>query len=69
LTKVGANAAGNTGQLGVQAAQNAGNNLTSGGAAQAAGTVGSTNAIVGGINNAANLYQTYSMLNKLGAWR
>jgi len=82
LTQVGANAAATTGQLGVNAANNAGNNMTSAGAAQAAGTVGSTNAIVGGLNNAAGMFSTYSMLNNpqlmanlananrlAGAWR
>lgn len=63
VTKLGANAAAQTGQMGVQSAQNAGNNLTSAGNAAAAGTIGSTNALVGGLNNAAGLYQTYSLLN------
>ena len=66
LTQVGANAANQTGTFGTQAAQTAGNNITSGANAQAAGTIGATNAITGAANNAANAYQTYTLANKLG---
>lgn len=65
LTQVGSNAAAQTGSLGNQAVGNATNALTSGGAASAAGTIGSNNALVGGLNNAASLYQTYALMNRL----
>lgn len=65
LTNTGANAAATTGQLGNTAVGNATNALTSGANASAAGTIGSNNALVGGLNNAANLYQTYALMNRL----
>lgn len=63
VTKLGANAAAQTGQLGMYSSKFAGDNMTGAGNAAAAGTIGSTNALVGGLNNAAGLYQTYSLLN------
>lgn len=66
MTTLGANAANQTGQLGTQAAQNAGNSLSAGANASAAGTIGATNALTGAANNAASLYQTYTLANKLG---
>ena len=45
---------------------NIGNNITSAGAAQAAGQVGSANAITGGINNAASWYGMNNLLGNSG---
>ncbi|MCA8326131.1 hypothetical protein [Burkholderia cepacia] len=59
LINVGENAAAGTGQ----AAQNTGNNITSligqQGAAQAGGTLGTTNAITGGLNSLTSALGTY----------
>jgi hypothetical protein len=65
--KVGANASAQTGQLGVQSAQNAGANLSAGANAAASGIVGGNNAMVGGLNNLANSYQSYALINRLTA--
>ena len=65
ITNLGENAAAQSGSLGNQAVGNATNAITSGANASAAGTIGSNNAIVGGLNNAANLYQTYALMNRL----
>lgn len=58
LTNLGESAAAGVGNLGAQTAANIGNTLTSGAAAQAAGQVGSANALsgaLGGIGNTALL--------------
>lgn len=68
LIQTGQNAAAQTGTFGTQAAQNAGQFATSGANAQAAGTVAGANALGGAANTAANAYQTYTLLNKLGAF-
>lgn len=60
LVNVGQNSAAQAGQQGVQAANNAGNYLTQGGNAQAAGITGTSNAINNGINN----YMLYNALYK-----
>ena len=65
LTQTGQNAATQTGTFGTQAAQNAGNNLTSGANASASGTIGATNALTGGLNSAAGLYNAYNLINRL----
>lgn len=58
----GQNAAAGIGGFGTTAAANAGNNITSAGAATAAGTVGSANAITGAIGNVAG--QAISQYNQ-----
>jgi hypothetical protein len=58
---IGENAAAGVGNMGVQSMGNIGNTLTSGAAAQAAGTVGQANALTGAINNGMGYY----MLNNL----
>lgn len=61
----GQNAAAQTGALGAQTANSVSNAVMSGAAAQAAGTVGSANAINSGISGAVNSIQSGMMLNKL----
>ena len=62
---LGENAAAQTGNFG-QAAVNAQNNLTtSGAAAQAAGIVGSGNALIGGINSISNSIGNFAQLQSL----
>ena len=56
---VGANAALGVAGIGQSTGASIGNNITSAGAAQAAGQVGSANAISGGISNLSNNYLTY----------
>lgn len=58
---MGQNAAAGAGQIGVNAANNAGNNMTSAGAAQGAGYMGMANSVVGGIDQ----YNQYNMLNNM----
>lgn len=60
LLNVGQNSAAQTGQAGVNAANNAGNYLTQQGNAQAAGIAGVGNAVNSGINN----YMLYNALYK-----
>lgn len=62
LLGIGENAAAGVGNTGAQVTSNIANTLTSGAAAEAAGTVGSANAISGGINNAAGYYALSGML-------
>jgi hypothetical protein len=59
---IGENAAAGVGNMGVQAMGNIGNTLTSGAAAQAAGTVGQANALTGAINNGVGYYMLNNML-------
>ncbi len=63
LVAVGGNAAAQTGQLGTQSTNSIAGTLQSGAAASAAGTVGSANAITGGVNNASNSLLLNSLLN------
>jgi hypothetical protein len=65
VSGTGQTATSQTAQLGALNAANTGNLITSGGAARAAGIVGSSNAINQTIGNAANIYQNYAMLNRL----
>lgn len=59
----GQNAAANLGALGTQVGSSVGNNIIGAGNAQAAGTVGSANAISNGINGVGQNYLLYSLLN------
>jgi hypothetical protein len=61
LLGIGENAAAGVGNMGVQAMNNIGNTLTSGAAAQAAGTVGQANALSGAINNGMGYYMLNNM--------
>lgn len=61
----GQNAAAQTGALGTQATNSIAGTLTSGAAAQAAGTVGTANAITGGISTAVNGGTNALLLNSL----
>lgn len=62
LTNLGESAAAGQGQLGAQVAQGIGSNITGAGNASAAGTIGATNAIGGGINNISSNYLLASLL-------
>lgn len=62
LLGIGQNAAAGVGNTGANVYSNIGNTLTSGAAAQAAGQIGSNNALVGGLNNAAGMYALNNML-------
>lgn len=64
-TGIGANAAAMTGQQGLTATGQAGAFNTSGAAASAAGTVGSANAITGGISNAGSSLTSLGLLSAL----
>lgn len=59
----GQNAAANLGALGTQVGASVGNNIVNAGNASAAGTVGTANAISGGINNLSQNYLLASALN------
>jgi hypothetical protein len=59
----GQNAAATNGSLGATAVGNIGNTLTSGANAQAAGTVGSANALSGALNGIGSSALTYGLLN------
>lgn len=62
MSGMGQSAANQTGAFGSTMASNVGNNITSAGAAQAAGQVGSANAISGGLSGAYNNYLTQQLL-------
>jgi hypothetical protein len=64
LVGLGQNAAAGVGNAGLQTANTAGNFLTSGANAQAAGTIGSANAINAGLGSAAQGGLLYSLLNQ-----
>lgn len=66
LVTTGANAATNTANLGMQATAQSNNYLTSAAAAGAAGTIGSANAIGGGITGATNALTNYALISQLG---
>lgn len=65
----GANVANNIGQNTMTGASASSNYLTSGANAQAAGTIGASNAIGNGINNAANGWATMQYLNGKPQWQ
>lgn len=65
LTTLGQNAATMVGNQGLQTAANAGNLLTSGANATAAGQVASGNAISGALGSLGGAAQTYGLLNQL----
>lgn len=67
LSGTGQTAAQQLGSLGMQSANNIGNYLTSGAAANAAGTVGAANAITGGLGAGLNFYNQQRLLSALGA--
>lgn len=67
LVNLGQNSAAMTGNLGAQTASTVGNDITSGAAAQAAGTVGAANAYGGALNNALSLGTTLYGINTIGA--
>jgi hypothetical protein len=64
-SNTGASAAAGVGQAGQQTAASAGNLLTSGAAAQAAGTVGAANALGGSLSGIGNIAQNYATLNAI----
>ena len=64
--QLGENAAAMTGQQGLSATQSANNFLTSGAAASAAGTVGSANAIAGGLSGVGSNALNYALLQNSG---
>lgn len=66
LVGIGENAAAGVGNAGLQTASNAGNLLTSGANAQAAGRIGSANAIAGGLSSAGQGGLLYSLMNNGG---
>lgn len=61
VVQMGQNAAAGVGSQGLQTAMNSGNLLTTGAAAQGAGSVGAANAMSNGLNS----YLNYSMMNNL----
>ena len=63
LTNLGENAAAGVGNAGMQTAMNAGNFLTSGANAQAAGTIGAANAFGGGLGSVGSNALLYSLMN------
>lgn len=65
LVGAGQSSAAQTGAFGQQATQNAGNFLTSGANAAAAGTVGSANALSSGLGNAGSTVNQSLLLNRL----
>jgi hypothetical protein len=65
LAGIGQTSTNLTGQFGQNYAANAGNLMTSGAAAQAAGQVGAANAITGGLGTYLNYSQNNSLLNAL----
>lgn len=65
LVTTGQNAAANTGAAAGNYSTTAGNNLTSGAAASAAGTVGATNALTGGLNQYLNYSSSQDLLNSI----
>ncbi len=67
-TTIGANAAAGGGQIGAQTGANVANTITGAGAAQAAGTVGSANAIASGLNAIPNALLTNKILGGGGIY-
>ena len=64
LTGTGQNAAANLGSFSGQAAGQIGSNITSGGAATAAGTVGQANALTGALGGVGNAYLMSQILGR-----
>jgi hypothetical protein len=62
---LGQTAATQTGQNSLQSTANQGNMITSGAAASAAGQVGSSNALAGGLNSLGGAGQNYLLMNQL----
>ena len=67
-TEIGANAASGGGQIGATVGSNVANTITGAGAAQAAGTVGSANAIASGLNAIPNALLTNKILGGGGIY-
>lgn len=65
LAQIGEGATSNTANAGANAANSAGNYLTQGANATAAGAVGAGNAASSGLGTIANAGQTYAILNQL----
>ena len=65
LAQVGQTSANQLGQFGAANAANIGNLMTGGAAAQAAGQVGSANAITGGLGSYLNYTQSNNLINAL----
>ena len=65
MAGMGLNAVGMNNQAGQNFTNQTGQNLTGAANASAAGQVGTANAITSGLNNSANGYMGYSMLNNL----
>lgn len=65
VVQTGLGAATNTANMGMQAASQASNYLTSGAAASAAGTIGSANALSAGIGGIGSAVQNYAMMSML----
>lgn len=65
MVQMGQNSAAGVGNMGLQTAMNSGNLLTSGAAAQAAGTIGQANAINSGIGTGLNYMMTNQMMNRM----
>jgi hypothetical protein len=65
LVTTGQNAAANTGAAAGNYSTTAGNNITSGAAANAAGTVGATNALTGGLNQYLGYTSSQDLLNSI----
>lgn len=63
IAGLGQTANASTAQAGTTAAQNAGQSMQNAGAAQAAGTVGASNALAGGLTNAASWYALPQLLS------
>ncbi|PYE21330.1 hypothetical protein C7410_115173 [Paraburkholderia silvatlantica] len=67
LVGLGQNAAAGVGNAGLQTANTAGNYLTSGANASAAGTIGAANAINGGLGSLGSSGLLYSLMNNGGS--
>ncbi len=68
LAGMGLGAGLQQGQISSQVGQNIGNNIIGAGNAQAAGTIGSANAIAGGIGQGYNAYLQNQYMNKAGQY-
>ena len=66
MSNTGLNAAGSLGNFGAGYASNAGNTMMAGANASAAGTMGSANAIGGGINSLGQTLMDYLMMQQRG---
>jgi len=68
-SNLGENAAAQTGAIGANATRSAADLITGGANAEAAGAIGATNAITGGVNTGLNYYQQQQLLKTLGTNR